>query len=602
MTYGNGVQLTMSYNAREAATRYEISNLNNGNGTTLSIGKTYDYYDDGRIRFVGDLYDNRFDRKYTYNHTSRLQDALTGGEARGGTTADGPYRESYSYDVWGNTITETKRLWTGNPTTTNASFTNNRRQYWAYDANGLTTAHYDEALNYQHEYDAAGKRMRFIPLIDWVDGQPAVEMDDTSDGNAMSTKHTDIRRSQDWETGQTNTTTNVTYYLHSMALGGQVVAELDAQGNKRVGHVYLQGMLLASEVMFAWPATNATINWQHTDPATGAGATSAFERGLSSTQELDPLGADVTYSPAPPEPETYELPAYLDPARETHYLIEGEAVRTREMEIGMAQYVDTMDMIMAREAWRRGERDRAQDIVARNPNVGIEYLRWDHNVERVTEHGFLWGAQAAGFLLDLGNELDSGKLVPLGASSKRHYAHAQNSERELNHTTTKKSPCSNEPSANSREVLLVARSVGGENGVPRNEGHAALVFNAGTNDQADHYLVQAGPNNDRSRLVGSVRQASAGWWQTYRQAEGANWTTGESMQVPVEVDARFYLPASLSTVSNFGRIANSLNSGKQAYDYEKGPNSNTYVHQFINKLCGPGFTVTPGGSMPLKGW
>lgn len=96
MTFGNGAQLTMNYNARQAATRFEISNLNNGSGGTHSVGDTYDYYDDGRIRFIGDLFDNHFDRKYTYDHTARLQEALSGNEARGGTSADGPYRENYA--------------------------------------------------------------------------------------------------------------------------------------------------------------------------------------------------------------------------------------------------------------------------------------------------------------------------------------------------------------------------------------------------------------------------------------------------------------------------------------------------------------------------
>jgi len=163
----------------------------------------------------------------------------------------------------------------------------------------------------------------------------------------------------------------------------------------------------------------------------------------------------------------------------------------------------------------------------------------------------------------------------------------------------KQSQCGTQPSANSREVLIVARSIGGNNGVLGNEAHSALVFNVGTNSQPDHYLAQGGPAS--GKLVGEVKQATSGWWQTFRNAQGANWTTGESMQVPVEVVGRFYLQATQSTRANLGRINESINSRGQPYDYN-GANSNSFTHQFITALCGAAFDLTPVGSMPLRGW
>lgn len=53
--------------------------------------------------------DDRFDRAHSYDHVGRLKEAYTGTEARefvnGQTPSgvqDGPYRQSYTYDAFGN--------------------------------------------------------------------------------------------------------------------------------------------------------------------------------------------------------------------------------------------------------------------------------------------------------------------------------------------------------------------------------------------------------------------------------------------------------------------------------------------------------------------
>ena len=373
MTYGNTVQLAMSFNGRLQATRYELSNLTDG-VSPVTAGATYDYYADGKIRYAGKLDNSIFDRKYTYDHAGRIQDALTGSEARGGSTPDGPYRESFGYDTWNNNVSETKRVWSGSTTTNSYSFSNNRRAVWSYDANGVATSHEDGTLWYQHEYDAAGKRTRFIPLIDWVGGQPSVEMDDTLDGNSLPGKRADIRRTQDWETGQIYTTTTTTYYLHSTALGGQVIATLDAQGNKTAGYVYMQGTRLATETVQTWPSpTHSRISWENTDPVTGSSCEVGLQRFYWGMQELDPLGSDVTSPPSPPDPLSYETPGYLSPERPIHYEIEGGPSQDYlNANADWARQMDDMyDRGLAEYYWSKGNRSAAQQILARNPNVGL---------------------------------------------------------------------------------------------------------------------------------------------------------------------------------------------------------------------------------------
>lgn len=345
--YGDGVHQHIDYNARQQGTRLILSNLQGCQWQwqtqtcsyyNYDMTWDYNYYADGHLWKVNETNDPRFDRFYDYDHLGRLKDARTGSEARGGTTPDGPYRQTYDYDAWENTIGRTYRMWTQGTVTENVTYTNNRRQWWGYDNQGHLTGNNDGTF----AYDAAGRQTAFASSV-YVDVSP---------------------------------------YQSAPAL--EVTQEFDGQ--------------------------------------------------------------------------------------------EGS----------------------------------------------------------------------------------------------------------------------------SREVLVVARNAGGDNGVLGTEGHAGLVFNVGTNAQPDHYIATGGPMN--GKLWGWIIQATSGWWQTFQEAKGANWTTGETMQVPVEVIGRFFLGAGQSTVSNLQRVNSYINSREQDYNYEMGPNSNTFVHQFIDKLCGPGFSNVNSGSLTLKGY
>src|SRR5262249_25122875 len=151
---------------------------------------------------------------------------------------------------------------------------------------------------YSHDYDAAGKRTHFVPQIDYVGGLPVYETNDTFDGAGFPTRRVDTQRWQDPETGQINTQTTSRFSFHSTALGGAVIAHLDGQGNKISSNIYAQGMQLATEVI--WWSGYTRMEWQHTEPVTGSNIVSNYVGNELRTQELDPLGADVTTPPDPP--------------------------------------------------------------------------------------------------------------------------------------------------------------------------------------------------------------------------------------------------------------------------------------------------------------
>lgn len=167
-------------------------------------------------------------------------------------------------------------------------------------------------------------------------------------------------------------------------------------------------------------------------------------------------------------------------------------------------------------------------------------------------------------------------------------------------------PASGRDSRAGSEILLVARSVGGRDGKLSPEGHAALILNTGTAKAPDHWIVQGGPtgSNPKQRaLSGAAGQVGPqGWFHAFSAAKGANWSDAAATPtIPVTVLGQFWSPNSLSG-SQLEALAARLNEKLSGvpYNYEKGPNSNSYVRLFLISL---GITVnyTPAG-MPLRGW
>jgi YD repeat-containing protein len=128
--FGNGAHQHLTFNSRLQTTSMSLSN------GSISANWTFDYYDDGGIQKVTDSQNPIFDRAFNYDHIGRLQEARTGSEARGGTTIDGPFKQTYNYDVWENTTSRSYRIWTQGTSGDSGSFTNNRRQSWSYDNEG----------------------------------------------------------------------------------------------------------------------------------------------------------------------------------------------------------------------------------------------------------------------------------------------------------------------------------------------------------------------------------------------------------------------------------------------------------------------------------
>jgi YD repeat-containing protein len=409
-TYGNGVQLDVNYNSRMQIGQYQVSNANFTAGASLA------YYADGRTSTAFDLNDSRFDRKYEFDFSARLQEAYSGVEAHGAPApplaqANSPYRQTYSYDEWNNVTLRTGRIWSAQTEHEAVSYTSdNKASSSSYDAAGNITW----ANGGARTYDAAGRPMTFTSsqnwqvYPDWPSGNPdgpALETQDTFDGTGRVVKHVNhTRRDDTYDSGGGNLvynkidTTTITYYLHSSVLG-KTIAHLDPSGNKILGYVYAGSTRVATQTISG--SSNA-VQFESTNPVTGATVAMDASGIYLAREEPDPLGRDLTN---PPDPLIVTDPLSSEKWNEPMPL-EYAAHWTGELESGMAQHLDTMDMVRAREAysrWLGSERtsnpDRRiwEEILNRNPNVGI-----------VKGEETLWGQDAADFFANNSDRITMG--------------------------------------------------------------------------------------------------------------------------------------------------------------------------------------------------
>jgi YD repeat-containing protein len=257
LTFGSdGQTIDMSYNARLEPTNFISPN----------ISLTYQYFDDGRLKYSHDNLDARFDRSYGFDHAGRMAQALSGAAARGeADTNNRPYKQDYTWDTWDNLTSRTGKHWSHNNIFF-GSYVNNRKDGWQYDADGRNTV----SNSLTSTYDAAG-RLRQTSGPQRRNNPPLVLINDY-DGDGQRVKKI--------EYGETF------YLLRATVLGGAVLTEIygtanQFYGQKQKGHVYVNGSELAEQ----YPSLGAAI-FTPSEP-------SGMEHVGALGAQLDPLGNDV---------------------------------------------------------------------------------------------------------------------------------------------------------------------------------------------------------------------------------------------------------------------------------------------------------------------
>lgn len=264
MDYGNGVTVDLGYNSRLQMSSYDLNRPPTQGFETGLMNSTFKYYPDGRLKSADEQQDD-FDRAFDYDQLGRVSEAYTGQEARdflNGVPSqgpqNGPYRQSYRYDPWGNLSHRTSRYWsTGSPDfDANYQASTNRNPLWRYDAMGNVAK--DDV--FFHEYNGAVQPARMTEVANG----PIVEL--YYDGDGLVTRSVERDRFVQTRLYRDD------YSLHSSALGGETILEVDPLGRLIKRFVYADGEVVAREQGSDYPMgypINDFLFFEHREPVTG---------------------------------------------------------------------------------------------------------------------------------------------------------------------------------------------------------------------------------------------------------------------------------------------------------------------------------------------
>jgi YD repeat-containing protein len=270
MTDGANRTSTITYNALLRPATFQIDGG--------IVNQSYEYYNDGSLRFVHNVSDSNFDRFYEYDQVGRLTYATTGGAARGDLGVV-PYYETFGYNAWSDTTSRFTETWSQDEFTDVGTFTNGRRDGWGYEADGNIKT----IDNRNYSYDAAGNRVLMAGQL-WT-GFSYVP------SNTASAFDGDGQRMEEVLSYPSSFTTR---YLRSSVLGGEIAQDINSAG-QTTSYIYLpDGTHLATLLGFP--------KWRHETPA-GTGLYENYQSGFVNRVEFDPVRANVGLT-APPPPDT----------------------------------------------------------------------------------------------------------------------------------------------------------------------------------------------------------------------------------------------------------------------------------------------------------
>jgi hypothetical protein len=256
---------------------------------------------------------------------------LSGPEARGETPPAtypsvnlSPYKHSNGYDAWGNLTSQFKRIWRFGVSGGGGTFTNNRKAGVTYDAAGNEL--YNVSIN--SFFDALGRKTRIENWPPPVGGGqtgnpsgPSVEILQNLDGDGQPAKRAETRKTETFVNGgpQTTITPSVTttYYVRSTLAGGDIVNEVNAQGEKCKAYIYALGERFAEQNKIF--SGSYYLQWRVNNPIAGT-LLEVFADGAYGRTELDPNGAEVgNYDPWVDDP----TPTYLEMRGQDPLYIQG---------------------------------------------------------------------------------------------------------------------------------------------------------------------------------------------------------------------------------------------------------------------------------------
>ncbi|MGE3466579.1 MAG: hypothetical protein AB7J13_06565 [Pyrinomonadaceae bacterium] len=292
LEYGSGRQMDVTYNSRLLATGFVVNKISDTSDKTFD--RSYEYYNDGMLKFVDDNLLYKMDRSFTYDHSARNVSAKSGVEASGGTETNMvnlPYRQTYTHDAFGNIPSRTSTMWNYGDWDFSFTFTNNRSSGEGYDFDGRTIL--DNSTSTYFFYDGGGTMVA-------TSRSEYHETTIASDGDGRELK----RANRVWNTTSSNWDAWETTYQVRSSILGRAVTETTATGKKKFTYVIAGGTVVARQGVDA--SSGEHVSWQHRD-ASGLSTRSVEASGTSfarfSPEERDALGNNVGMIPnlTPPD-------------------------------------------------------------------------------------------------------------------------------------------------------------------------------------------------------------------------------------------------------------------------------------------------------------
>jgi YD repeat-containing protein len=268
LEYANGVNMNTTFDNRLQPDTFQL-----GTTSTTVMNKSYDYYSDGKLKFVDDSVNGNFDRLNSYDHVGRIYKAKTGSEANGSSGGTIPYRQQYTFNAFDDMTARTNLFWNSQEDAS-YTFSNHRISGWSYDADGRVTASVYPDGPSIYEYNAAGQ---LIFKHDYPGStETGYKYYQYYDGNGQILKRGTDRclilvppepepppEECSWYSGHPSPL----YFIRSTVLGGEVIAETQGAGVKYRRFVYAGGAKVAELTeRFVWPSsTYDSAQFHHTD-------------------------------------------------------------------------------------------------------------------------------------------------------------------------------------------------------------------------------------------------------------------------------------------------------------------------------------------------
>jgi YD repeat-containing protein len=237
----SGRSSTIGFNSRMQPTQFRLTATN---GASI-IRENYSYFADGRLDRLTDLDDTagsnppaslRFlSRGYSYDQVGRVVNGRGTGNAGSGV----PFNQSYTYDAFGNMIGRSGSYYNYNtsaPTSDTATYINDRRSNWSYNADGQVRATPFTSTDQPRSmvYDVAGRMSSTVETGQNNTITYAAQYD--GDGRLC------------YESSNTVPGTfTASFIVRSTVLGGEVLTRLDSSGNKLTTHVPAERLLFATQ-------------------------------------------------------------------------------------------------------------------------------------------------------------------------------------------------------------------------------------------------------------------------------------------------------------------------------------------------------------------